>query len=78
MPLASGLIRPTRLITLARCGGGKDEDEIRRLDKVTLFLTKSEALELQQDLHRLLENQKEHHAHVSSDDYKKEITVCIY
>jgi hypothetical protein len=55
-----------------------DEDHDRKLDKITVFLTKSEARELKSDLNSLLCDPAGNHRHLSSDDYRKEITVCIY
>ena len=54
--------------------GGSD----KRLDQVFLYLTKSEAGELVDSLESLLDSPTGNHNHVSSSDYKKEITVCIY
>jgi hypothetical protein len=55
-----------------------DEQSDRKLDTVTLFLTREEALQLRSDLDHLLAKPKLNHTHLSSEDYKKEITVCIY
>lgn len=48
------------------------------MDNVSLFLTKKEAIQLQGYLNQLLDNPKLQHAHLSSEDYQKEITVCLY
>jgi hypothetical protein len=55
-----------------------DEGSDKSINKVTIYLTKSEAEELYGDLKRIIDTQKNNHAHVSSEDYKKEITICIY
>ncbi|CAI4033143.1 hypothetical protein DNFV4_03576 [Nitrospira tepida] len=55
-----------------------DQRGDRKLDSVTIYLTADEARELRNDLDRLLANPQEHHAHVMSEDYRKEITVSIY
>jgi hypothetical protein len=55
-----------------------DEDNDRRLNHVTLFLTKAEAIELQGCLENLLLEPDSHHEHLSDEEYKKEITVCVY
>jgi len=55
-----------------------DEESDRSLSKIIVFLTKSEAEELKSDLNSLLRNPMGNHTHLSSDDYRKEITVCIY
>jgi hypothetical protein len=55
-----------------------DEGSDKSINKVTIYLTKSEAEELYSDLKRIIDAPKNNHAHVSSEDYKKEITICIY
>jgi hypothetical protein len=55
-----------------------DEDNDRRLDHVTLFFTKTEAIELQGCLKSLLGEPASHHEHLSDEEYKKEITVCAH
>ena len=56
-----------------------NEDEDKALGGVTLFLTMSEASELRDSLNGMLADPIGHdHEHVSSNDYKKEVTVCIY
>jgi hypothetical protein len=55
-----------------------DEDNDQRLNHVTLFLTKKEAIELQGCLKNLLGEPASHHEHLSDEGYKKEITVCVY
>ena len=55
-----------------------DEESDRSLSKIIVFLTKSEAEELKSDLNSLLCDPMGNHTHLSSDDYRKEITVCIY
>lgn len=55
-----------------------DENADKKLDAVTLFLTKEEALQLRSDLDHLLAKPKLNHTHLSSEDYQKENTVCIY
>jgi hypothetical protein len=55
-----------------------DEDKDQKVDRVTLYLTQSEAGELRDSLESILENPKDNHAHVSSADYQKEITVVVY
>lgn len=44
---------------------------------LAIFLTKTEASELQSALDSLLAHGS-HHEHVMSEDYQKEITVAIY
>jgi len=53
-----------------------DDESDRTLDSVTLFLTRSEAEYLQGLLPDLLAGT--HHGHVSSADFEKELTVCVY
>ena len=55
-----------------------DEESDRSLSKIIVFLTKSEAEELKSDLNSLLANPIGNQPHLSSEDYRKEITVCIY
>lgn len=55
-----------------------NQDEDKPLSRVLVFLTKSEALELRDSVDVLLENSAGRHEHISSEDYRKEITVCIY
>jgi hypothetical protein len=55
-----------------------DDKSDKKLDTVTIFLTQEEALQLRSDLDQLLAKPKLHHTHLSSENYQKEITVCIY
>jgi hypothetical protein len=55
-----------------------DDELSKKLDNVTIFLTEEEAIQLRGYLNQLLENPKHHHAHLSSADYQKEITIAIY
>ena len=55
-----------------------DDESNKKLDNVSFFLTEQEAIQLHSDLQELITNRKKHHAHISSDDYQKEITICIY
>ncbi len=55
-----------------------DEDGGKRLERVILYLTQSEAEQLKNDLEQLLLKPSQYHAHVSGDDYQKEVTVTIY
>lgn len=56
-----------------------DDVSDKKLDKVTIFLTEQEALQLESYLKQFLEKSKEGlHFHLSSEDYQKEITFCIY
>jgi len=48
------------------------------LKNVTLYLTLAEARELQDSLAEIIKIKENYHAHISSDDYQKEITVCVY
>jgi len=52
-----------------------DGQSVRR---VVLFLSRSEAAELRDDLEHLLENydSPDWHAHISSPDYQTEITIA--
>lgn len=55
-----------------------DQDSDKTCRDVLLYLTPSEALELRDSLNHLLEKPSSNHAHISEDDYKRELTVCIY
>lgn len=56
-----------------------DDVSDKKLDKITLFLTEEETLQLQYSLKKINESKnKELHFHLTSDDYSKEITFCIY
>lgn len=55
-----------------------DEISSASLKNITLFLTHSEASELRDSLDHILKIPINHHAHISSNDYLKEITICIY
>lgn len=57
-----------------------DDTSDEKLDRITIFLTEQEALRLESYLNQFLEKSKEKgfHFHLSSEDYKKEITFCIY
>lgn len=48
------------------------------LENVILYLTAIEAAELKHGLDDLISKSFGNHVHVSSDDYKKELTICIY
>lgn len=50
----------------------------KKLDVVSIFLTKKEAMQLQSYLTQLLDNPQLQHIHLSSEDYKKEISICLY
>lgn len=51
----------------------------KSLQDILLLLTKSEALELRDELERLLSsNQKDNHGHINDIEYQREITVAIY
>ena len=55
-----------------------DEKANKSLDAAIIYLTQQEAAELRDSLEQLLADQLGRHEHISSDDYRKEITVCIY
>ena len=56
-----------------------DDDSSKKLDNITLFLTMAEAKQLRGALNAVIEEPTDaNHRHVSSADYQKEITVCIY
>ena len=57
-----------------------DVEGDKSLSEIALYLTRPEANELMDSLEQLLAdpNPNSRHEHVSSSDYKNEITVCIY
>ncbi len=55
-----------------------DDKLDKKLDSVTLFLTRNELQQLIGFARQLIEKPSADHHHVSSDDYQKEITICIY
>lgn len=55
-----------------------DNKSNKKLDNITIFLTESEIKQLIGYAEQLLATPSEDHHHLSSTDYKKEITLCIY
>ena len=55
-----------------------DEISDTSLEKIILYLTDSEALELRDSLNDILKKPTNNHAHINNQNYSKEITVCIY
>lgn len=58
-----------------------NEDTDKKVNKVILYLTPDEAQELKDSLELIINNsEKHHHEHIPDreDDFKREITVCIY
>ena len=55
-----------------------DEDTDRSITTIVLYLERSEAEELRDSLNLLLEDSSQRHEHVSSEDNRREVTVCIY
>ena len=55
-----------------------DSEGDKTLDNITLYLTIDEAKELYNDLINLIERPVGNHLHISSNDYQRELTVCIY
>ncbi|NGX42846.1 MAG: hypothetical protein K940chlam7_01134 [Chlamydiae bacterium] len=55
-----------------------NEDNDKKIDCVSIFLTRDEAIQMIGFLKDLMNNPKNHHAHLSSGDYQKEITLCLY
>lgn len=54
------------------------QDDDKPLHRILVFLTKTEALELRDSVDVLLKDSTARHEHISSEDYRKELTVCIY
>ena len=55
-----------------------DSDSDKSLNEVFIYLTKPEAKELVDSLESLLASPSGNHNHISSEDYKKEMTICVY
>ena len=56
-----------------------DDESDKKISCVTLILTKSEIQQMLGYAKQLLENPlSSDHYHLSSEDYQKEITLCIY
>ncbi len=55
-----------------------NDESDKKLDAVSVFLTKQEVKQLIGYLTQLIENPKLQHMHLSSEDYQKEITICMY
>ena len=58
-----------------------DSDSDKKINNVILYLTPDEAREMKNFLDLLLSNnEKHHHEHIPDreNDFKREITVCIY
>jgi hypothetical protein len=53
-------------------------DSDKSLDDVTLYLTIDQAREMKNKLEGLIKQPAKSHSHISSDDFQKEITICIY
>lgn len=55
-----------------------DNESYEKLDNVTLYFTREEAMQLKSYLNQLLDAPDSQHRHLSSSDYQKEVTICIY
>jgi len=56
-----------------------DQDNDNKLDQICIYLRLEEAKELRDFLDDLISNPPAgQHRHVSSEDFQKEITVCLY
>ncbi len=55
-----------------------DEIADKSLESVIVYLTLSEATELRDSIDELLKKPINNHNHVSSENFQKEITICIY
>jgi hypothetical protein len=58
-----------------------NQDTDEKVNRITLYLTPDEAKELKDSLELIINNnEKHHHEHIPDreDDFKREITVCIY
>ena len=55
-----------------------DEEKSKGLERITLYLTASEASEMRDSLNAIIAAPVGRHEHIPSDDYRKEVTLCIY
>lgn len=55
-----------------------NQDNDKSIDNILLCLTESEAKELSDSLLKTIAKPKRNHAHIPSNDYEKEVTICIY
>ncbi len=55
-----------------------DNDTNRALANISVFLTPADAKEMIGYLEHLLEEPLLHHAHLSDEEYKREITLAVY
>lgn len=55
-----------------------DEDADKKIENITIFLTNSEIKQLHSYLGELIEKPSNQHFHMSSDDYQRELTICLY
>jgi hypothetical protein len=55
-----------------------DDKSDKAINSVSIFLTEVEAVHLIGYLEQLVFEKKGDHSHLSSEDYKKEITICLY
>ena len=55
-----------------------DDESDKKLDTISIFLTREEAIQLRGYLNQLIDNPKLQHSHLSSTDYQKEISICLY
>ena len=55
-----------------------DGESNKPLNQITLYLTIEEVKKIKDSLEALLNRPRENHQHISSEDFTKEITVCVY
>lgn len=55
-----------------------DEDNDKKVDNATIFITAQEAKQIYSYLGTLIEKPANQHFHLSSEDYQEELTICIY
>ena len=56
-----------------------DEKNDRALSRIILYLTRAEASEFKDSLEMIIrEHEAGRHEHISSKDYLKEVTICLY
>lgn len=54
-------------------------DSNTKTNNVIIYLTPDEAQEMKYALEQIIsDNTKHHHKHITDNEYKREITVCIY
>ena len=55
-----------------------DEKRNQAAERVSLFLTRAEAAEMRDMLEALLNDETNHHVHISDAEFEREVTIAVY